>query len=323
MKAVSKSSLRKATKVHCFRFAFRTTVVLTVGCFFWVCASLPQVFAQTPVSNGSTTSWPLQCVDTNFAQTLISNGSITVSGDWITSPNPCTIDHSSASLSSLGGLGTINVRAPSGWQWGVKFPEPPTDPCMVFIPDAHWGYGNGYAVYQIFCNPGTQSRVITFWVAGRSFTVFQSASPTPDQPAPATTDLAIVDMTVTSDNEVIGADSTLVVTIKNRGEKAAKNFTLSVWFDRNAPARCGQSGDANTVISTLNAGATKTLSFPFTRGQKTGTRNALAFVDSTCATAEGSEAKKQKSAQYEVVSPPQQFEPVPPPLENDGTPTDP
>jgi hypothetical protein len=130
-------------------------------------------------------------------------------------------------------------------------------------------------------------------------------------------------MTVSSDNEVIGADSTLIVTIKNSGEKAAKNFTLSVWFDRDDPAQCGQSGDANTVIFTLNTGATKTLSFPFTRGQKTGTRKALAFVDSACTIAGGSEAKKQKSVQYEVVPHLQQVEPAPPPLENDGTPTDP
>jgi hypothetical protein len=113
-------------------------------------------------------------------------------------------------------------------------------------------------------------------------------------------DLTVSAMTITPSSGLSGAIGSLCVTIRNSGAAVANNFSLSTWFNRWTSAACGDLGSINQSIASLGAGASLTVCYSFTFSGATGTRKAIAFVDSKCTVTETSETNNQKSASYSV-----------------------
>jgi hypothetical protein len=113
-------------------------------------------------------------------------------------------------------------------------------------------------------------------------------------------DLTVSALTITPSSGLTGTAGSLCVTIRNGGSGIANNFSLSTWLNKWTSVACGELGSINQSFAALTGGASLTLCYSFTFSGATGTRKAIAFVDSKCTVTETSETNNQKSASYSV-----------------------
>ena len=91
------------------------------------------------------------------------------------------------------------------------------------------------------------------------------------------------------------------VTVTNQGTAAGVPETLQLWANRAARAACNGTGTTSTVVPSLAAGASTTVTLTgLPAGAVPGVKTLRAFIDSTCATAERNELNNQKTQVYRV-----------------------
>lgn len=102
------------------------------------------------------------------------------SGTPIPTPTPTpaptcsfSISPASVSLGSSAGNGSVNVTTAGGCNWTAS-----SSASWLTVSSGASGSGSGTVVYAASANPGPTSRSATLTVAGRTFTVSQSAPPT-------------------------------------------------------------------------------------------------------------------------------------------------
>src|SRR5262249_57315058 len=103
------------------------------------------------------------------------SGTLSAGGQTFTvnqSGAPCTYTLSapSASFTSSGGLGSVNVTAGSGCSWTAASG-------VAWITTTSSGSGSGTVNYSVAANTGTSARSGTLSAGGQTFTVNQSGAP--------------------------------------------------------------------------------------------------------------------------------------------------
>jgi subtilase family serine protease len=133
-------------------------------------------------------------------------------------------------------------------------------------------------------------------------------------------DFTLTAMSVAPISGPAGTLGTLTVTLKNQGTIAVtQSFRLDAWFTNVSTPTCGATGSVTEVIGSLGAGASLTLSYPFTFPSSAGTYTARGFGDSQCAIKEANENNNQRTTTYQAtttLAPQSQ-----PAASNTGTPT--
>ncbi|MBV5308197.1 CARDB domain-containing protein [Chromatium okenii] len=92
---------------------------------------------------------------------------------------------------------------------------------------------------------------------------------------------------------------TAKITVKNQGTVTVNGGYLDVWANQPTVQKCGAFGEQWIEISSLAAGATKTLTVNL-RLSGAGAKTLRAFADSWCQTPESNEANNQLTKTYMV-----------------------
>lgn len=91
------------------------------------------------------------------------------------------------------------------------------------------------------------------------------------------------------------------VTIKNQGPVSGSGGFVDVWADQAATPTCPADGNAYSLVGTLAAGASKTITIVGVPAGAAGNKKLRAFVDSYCQTLETDESNNQSALDYTVI----------------------
>jgi hypothetical protein len=151
------------------------TVTTTPTCAWTATSNAPWLTITSGASGtGSGTSSFTAAANTGAAR----SGTMTIAGQTVTvsqpapAPAPCTysLNPTSASISAIGGTGSITVNAPPGCAWTAT-----NTASWISFTAGSSGNGNGTVDYLVLPNIGAaRSSAIT--IAGQSFTVTQAAA---------------------------------------------------------------------------------------------------------------------------------------------------
>lgn len=116
-------------------------------------------------------------------------------------------------------------------------------------------------------------------------------------------DFVVTGILLTPATPAPGSGFSAAVTVRNQGAGSGVPGALQVWTDRTAVAACGATGDGSAVLTSLAAGAERTVTLSGLTAPSEGARTLRAFIDSACATDEGDEGNNQTTKAYQVVVP--------------------
>jgi hypothetical protein len=108
--------------------------------------------------------------------------------------------------------------------------------------------------------------------------------------------ISLSDTTIEENQEIVAT-----VVVKNIGNKAGASDTLLDFYkDKPSPAIVKEDGDGYIEVGFLLRGETKTFTWTFNAGSKTGSKTFRAFIDSYDDTLESNENNNQETAIYTV-----------------------
>lgn len=117
-------------------------------------------------------------------------------------------------------------------------------------------------------------------------------------------DFVVTNLVLTPATPTASKTFSAAVTVRNQGSGAGVPQQIQVWTDQAGAPICGELGDAAKTLTSLAAGASRTLTFTGLRAPGAGTRTLMAFVDAGCQTAELNETNNQLAKTYEVQAAP-------------------
>lgn len=117
-------------------------------------------------------------------------------------------------------------------------------------------------------------------------------------------DFVVTNLVPTPATPTAGETFSAEVTVLNQGPGAGVPWQLQLWTDQAGAPVCGALGDAAKTLTSLAAGASRTLTFTGLLAPGAGTRTLMAFVDAGCETAESNETNNQLAKTYQVSAAP-------------------
>lgn len=186
----------------------------------------------TGLANGTRYYFAVTSYNTSGNESAYSNE---VSATTSASTTTCTYSTSpsTASFSSSGGAGSIGVTASSGCTWSAS-----SGVSWVTINTGKTGAGNGTVGYSVAPNSSTTSRTAALTVAGKVFTITQSAA--------ANTTSYVITATAGTGGTISPSGS---ISVRSG---ASKTFTIT--------ARSGYRV-SNVVVDGISKGAIRTYTF--------------------------------------------------------------
>ncbi|WP_295452349.1 CARDB domain-containing protein [uncultured Thiodictyon sp.] len=113
-------------------------------------------------------------------------------------------------------------------------------------------------------------------------------------------DFVVTGIVLTPSGPLANGTFNAAITVKNQGTEAGVPGTLQVWSDRSAAADCAAVGDKSAPLTSLAAGASRTVMLSNLPAGVTGTKTLRAFVDSACLAAESDDTNNQSIKTYAV-----------------------
>ncbi len=117
-------------------------------------------------------------------------------------------------------------------------------------------------------------------------------------------DFVVTKVVATPSGPIANGTFHAAVTVKNRGAGAGTPRTLQVWANQPSARACGTVGNKSVVLTSLAAGASRTVTVSSLPAGVVGTKTLRAFIDGQCQTAESVESNNQAAQIYSVFAGP-------------------
>ena len=174
-----------------------------------------------------------------------------------------TLSQSSRSVGAAGESISVNVTTASGCAWRAW-----SNSLFLSVSPSS-GTGSGTVTVTADANTTTSSRSGNVTIAGKTYTVNQSASSTPV----VQTDLAIQSLQFTKTTVTAGEAVTLQITVNNNGPGAAQNIGISYYHSsiQGLSSQDRPQWQGTIWVDSLASGASVTTSIPLLAPSTTGT----------------------------------------------------
>ncbi len=116
-------------------------------------------------------------------------------------------------------------------------------------------------------------------------------------------DFVVTNVVLTPSSPSATGTFSAAVTVKNQGAVGGTPGTLQVWANQPNAQACGAVGDKSVVLTSLAAGASRTVTVSGLPAGVAGVKTLRAFVDSQCQTPEITETNNQYTKTYTVTPP--------------------
>jgi subtilase family serine protease len=113
-------------------------------------------------------------------------------------------------------------------------------------------------------------------------------------------DFVVTAITLTPTSLRAGRTFKASITVKNEGTAAGVPGRLQVWADQPASQNCAAVGNKSVTLTSLAAGASRTVSVTGLSAGVAGDKKLRTFIDSRCAVAEADEGNNQTELTYTV-----------------------